>query len=70
LLLGGIKVEKCLAMFRYALGDTLKPDITVLFSFVRLTISIANEPLNCASVAQQAGMRRVGRNCASVELLL
>jgi hypothetical protein len=57
-------------MFGYALGDMLTADITVWFSSDRLTMPIATAPLNGASGAQQVGMRRVGRNCASVGLLL
>jgi hypothetical protein len=57
-------------MFGYALVDMLTPEITVCLSFGRLTMSIASVPLNGASGAQQVGMLRVGRNCASVGLLL
>jgi hypothetical protein len=56
--------------FAYALGYVLTPEITVWFRIGRLTMSIANAPLNGASGAQQVGMRRVVRNCASVGLLL
>jgi hypothetical protein len=65
-----LKWKSVLTMFGYALGDKLTPDITVYFSFVRLTMSIASAPLNGASGAQQVGMRRVGKNCARAGLLL
>jgi hypothetical protein len=65
-----LKWKSVLAMFGYALGDMLTPEITVWFSFGRLTMSIASAPLNGASRSQQVGMRCVGRNCASVGLLL
>jgi hypothetical protein len=55
--------------FGYVLGDVLKPDITVWFSFGRLTMSITIALLNGASGAQDVGMRRVGKNCASAGLL-